>query len=288
MSRQTIKTYYQLTKPGIVYSNVMTAAAGFLFASRGHINGLQLLGLLVGIGLVIASACVFNNYIDRHIDMFMARTKKRATVTGEISRNQALTYGTVLGILGFVILMQSTNSITVLLGLIAIVTYVVVYGIAKRRSVHGTLVGTIPGALPLVAGYVTVTHSLDLAAGLLFLIMVVWQMPHFYAIAMYRRDDYAAAKLPVRSVTSGMKTTKKHIVAYVLAFFISICLLSATGYTGTVFLIVMVVVSLMWLKKGIDGRRVSDDVKWARGMFGFSLIVLLTFSFMLSIDVLLP
>jgi protoheme IX farnesyltransferase len=288
MNRESIKMYYQLAKPGIVYANAMTAAAGFFFASRGHINITQLMGFLAGISLVMASGCVFNNYIDRHIDLFMSRTKKRPTVTGKVSRNQALTYAAALGTVGFILLNLTTNLITVALGLIALFTYVVLYGIAKRRSVHGTLVGAIPGALPLVAGYTAVTQSLDLAAGILFLIMVAWQMPHFYAIAMYRREDYAAAKIPVLSVFSGMKATKRQIVVYTAIFVVAICSLSVTGFTGVTFLIVMLGLGSMWLKKGFDGRSAVDDVVWAKGMFGFSLIVLLVFSLMLSVDVLLP
>src|SRR5262249_4458865 len=148
--------------------------------------------LLVGMGLIIASACIFNNYIDRELDAKMARTQKRALVTHEISVAAALLFAIALGAAGFVVLSR-TNPLTVAVGPTAIITYVIFYGWARRHSVHGTLVGTIPGAASLVAGYTAATGRLDTAAWLLFAIMVVWQMAHFYSIATYRLADYKAA-----------------------------------------------------------------------------------------------
>jgi protoheme IX farnesyltransferase len=282
-----VKTYYQLTKPGIVYSNVMTAAAGFLLASNGHLNFTLLIYLLAGTALIIASACVFNNYIDRGIDAKMARTKKRAIASGEISARSALTYATILGFLGFVIL-SNTNWLTVAIGFGAIFSYVVLYGIAKRKTVHGTLVGTVPGGASLVAGYTAVSGKLDAEALILFLIMVAWQMPHFYSIAMYRLKDYKAAEIPVNPIVRGMKNTKFQIICYIFAFLLACSALSVFGYAGLTYRVVMIVVGTYWLWKGVRGINVHDDSKWARGMFGFSLITLLVFSAMISLNSWLP
>jgi protoheme IX farnesyltransferase len=282
-----VNKYYRLTKPGIVYSNAMTAAAGFLFASDGHVKLWNLLILLFGTSLIIASACVFNNYIDRGIDAKMKRTKKRATANGKIGALSVNIYATILGVLGFAVLAH-TNLTTFLIGVLAFFSYVVLYGIAKRKTIHGTLVGTIPGAASLVAGYTAVSGRLDLATLLLFLIMLTWQMAHFYSIAIFRLKDYKSAGLPVMPVVKGVKSTKLQIIAYIFVFIIVTIDLSFFGYAGLSFLFVMSGLGMYWLFKAIDGFKVRSDTKWARDMFGYSLIVLLVLSVMVSLNSFLP
>jgi len=284
----TVKEYYELTKPGIVYGNALTVLAGFLLASRGHISIWLLIATIVGVSLVIASACVFNNYIDRDIDKKMSRTKKRALVTGDISSQTALVYATVLGVVGFALLALYVNVLVVWLGLFAMVMYVAVYGFAKRRSVWGTVVGSVSGAIPPVAGYVAVVNTFDLGALLLFIILTLWQMPHFYAIAMYRRDEYAAAGIPVLAVKKGMKASRRQIMGYIIAFIAAALLLNILHYTGITYAVVMLALGIVWLVKGIKGLRAKDDIRWARGMFFFSLIVLTVFCLLLSVDAFLP
>ncbi len=283
-----VKTYYALAKPGIVYGNLLAAAAGFLLASKGQVDFWLLLAALAGIAFVIGSACVFNNYIDRDIDRHMARTKKRALVTGEISARGALVYATILGVAGVAILARFTNALTVWAGLLGVFFYVVLYGVAKRRSVYGTHVGSVAGAIPLVAGYTAVTNRLDGGAVLLFLVLALWQMPHFFAIALYRQKEYASAKLPVWPVQKGAVSTQLQILIYVMLFTFAASLLTVFGYTGYTYLAVMVLVGLYWLRLGLRGLRTKDHVQWGRTMFFFSLKVLLVFCGMISIDFLLP
>lgn len=282
------KKYYQLTKPGIIYGNLITATAGFLLASKGHIHVWLLLATLGGIGTIIGSACVFNNYIDRGIDVKMKRTSKRALVTGLIPTTHALIFAFLLGMFGLLLLVVYLNLLTVLLGTIAFVDYVALYGLAKRRSVHSTLVGSVAGAMPITAGYTAVTNRFDSGAILLFLVLTCWQMPHFYAIAMYRFKDYKAAGLPVLPVKKGMRQTKIQILIYTATFVFATALLSVYGLTGYCYLIVMFVVGGVWLWRGLQGFKAPDDARWARKMFGFSLIVLLVFSVMISVNVWLP
>jgi protoheme IX farnesyltransferase len=282
-----IKKYYLLTKPGIIRGNLVTAVAGFLFASNGDVHFLDLIILLLGIALVIAAACVANNYIDRDIDRKMERTKKRPLVTGDISTKSAIIYACLLGLMGFILLLQ-LGYLTVLIGIVGVIDYVVVYGYAKRRSVHGTLIGGISGATALVAGYVAVTNSLDLTAAFLFLIMLVWQMPHFYAIAIYRRQDYLAAGLPVMSVVKGVRYTQVLTIIYIALYTVSAATLPAFGYTGVTYFIVMTVLSLAWLWMAILGLANKDNAKWGHQIFGFSLIVLIVFSVLLSVNNFLP
>ncbi|MDB5181323.1 MAG: protoheme farnesyltransferase, partial [Candidatus Saccharibacteria bacterium] len=198
-----LKAYYRLTKPGIIYGNLLTAIGGFLFGAQGDINPYLLVAMSVGTSMIIASACVFNNYIDRDIDAYMARTKKRALVSKQISPTKALIFGGALGLIGVIVLYCFTNIPTLALGIIGFVSYVFLYTFSKRRTVYSTLIGSISGSTPIAAGYTAATGQFDSAALILFLIMAIWQLPHFYAIGIFRRDDYAAAGVPILSVVKG-------------------------------------------------------------------------------------
>jgi len=275
-------------KPGIVYGNSLPLIGGFLFASKWDIDTGLFLSVLIGTGLVMASACVFNNYIDRGIDRKMKRTVWRALAKGSISGPAALTFGTVLGVLGFGVLLIWTNTLTAALGAVAFIDYIVLYGWTKRHSVHGTLVGTIAGAVPPVAGYCAVTGELDANAFIIFMIMVFWQMVHFYAIAIRRMKDYKAAGIPVLPLVKGVAETKVQMILYAIGFTFAVIALSTRGTAGYIFSIVMAVLGMVWVYKGLKSFKVSNDVQWAKHMFKFSLIVLLAFSAMLSVGSILP
>lgn len=279
-----IKPYYYLTKPGIVYGNWLSVIAGFFLASRGSFNPLLFITTLLGIGFVMASGCVFNNYIDRDIDEKMDRTKRRALVTKKIPVRNALIFGTILGILGFGLLYFFTNLLTTFIAFIGFFFYVIVYTFSKRKTVYGTLLGSISGAVPPVVGYTAVTNNFDAAALLLFMLLVIWQMPHFYAIAIFRLQDYKEAGIPVLPVKRGINFTKIEIVGYIILFTLTIPFLTLLGYTGYVYLVVMLLLSFMWLVKGITGFRTKDTTLWARSLFKFSLIVLLALCVMISIN----
>jgi protoheme IX farnesyltransferase len=255
---------------------------------RGKFQFGLFLGLIIGTSLVIACGCVINNYIDRSLDKNMARTKHRSLVTGKIPSVNAIVYGIILGLIGFWLLLAYTNDLTALIGAIGLFFYLVMYSFWKRRSWLGTAVGSVSGATPITAGYTAVTGHFDSAALLLFLTMVFWQMPHFYAIAMYRFKDYKSAGLPVLPVKKGYKRTKIEILLYVTAFTITAVMLTVRHYTGYIYMAVMLIVGLYWLQEGIAGFHASDDAKWARRMFFFSLITLLILCVSLSVGALLP
>jgi protoheme IX farnesyltransferase len=295
----TFKDYYQLAKPGIIYGNVLTTVAAFLFAWRWHFSTRALVAHFfflfsttnLGIALVIGSACVFNNYLDRNIDKNMMRTKNRALATGKISVQAALIYGTILGIIGLALLYEYVNVLTALIALFGFISYVVIYGIAKRESHWGAVVGSVPGAVPIVVGYTAVTNRLDLAALILFVVLVAWQMPHFYAIAMYRLEEYTSAGIPVLPAKKGMHVTKVHILCYTIAFVLATALLTVFRFTGFLYLAVILIIGCMWLSRAIKGFRSNtneSDAKWARKFFLFSLITLLTFCVALSVGAVLP
>ncbi|MET0779334.1 MAG: heme o synthase [Candidatus Saccharimonadales bacterium] len=284
------KKYYRLTKPGIIYGNALNTAAGFFFAASyyRHFDLWTLLAVLAGSSLVIASGCVVNNYIDRGIDVKMERTKKRALVQGTISGQTALIYGGILGVIGFTILALYTNWLTVGIGAVGYFFYVVMYSVFKRRSVFGTLIGAVSGAVPPLAGYVAVTNSLDSAAITVFLILVFWQMPHFYAIAIYRLKDYKAAGIPVWPAKKGIPSTKIQMVAYIIAFTVTAASLTLFGYTGLTYLGVVLGLGMAWLLRALEGFNAVDNTAWARKMFFFSLIVTLVMCAILSVGPLLP
>jgi heme o synthase len=282
----SLKEYYRLAKPGIIYGNAITAIAGFLLASKGYVNFALLLAMLVGISLVVASGCVFNNYIDRDIDAKMERTKHRALVKGTISGMSAIIYGATLFALGVLVLALNTNPLTVGLALGGFFFYVVVYSLwGKRGTVYGTVIGSISGAVPPVVGYCAVSNNFDLGAILLFVILILWQMPHFFAIAMYRVDEYAAAGIPVLPLKKGNRAAKLQMTLYIIAFIVTALLLTVFGYTGYVYFAVVAVFGLVWLGLCVQGFRAKDDKVWARKMFLFSLVMILLLSIMLSIRV---
>lgn len=286
-SKKRVKQYYALTKPGIIYSNILSAFAGYLFGAKGNASLQTLVALLLGVGLVIACGCVLNNILDVAIDKRMERTKKRALVTNVISKKSAYIYAIVLGVIGLWLLATYTNTLTVMCGLLGLLFYVVVYGYAKRTTVHSTLVGTISGALPPVAGYVAATNSLDVKALLLFLLLVTWQMPHFYAIAIRRLADYKAANLPVLPAVKGTKATVMQMKFYIVAYAVVVVLLSTLGDAGVVFGIVMIAVALRWLYIAFTNNSLKT-IDWAKKVFLFSLIVLLASNVMLSVAYYLP
>lgn len=283
------RSYLQLIKPGITLSNTLTGIAGFfLAASVVPFSIAAFIGAVVGIASVIASACVFNNVLDRDIDKRMKRTAKRDVASGVISLPKALVFASALGITGFTALIFLTNFITVILGIVAFIWYIVIYGYAKRTTAFSTIIGGVAGALPPAAGYTALTGSIDTAAILLFLILFFWQMPHFYAIAMFRKSDYASAKLPVWSVVYGMKSAKRQIFLYVVVYAIVAALLFVAGYVGVVYLVLSSALSIYWLYRGISLYNKIDDEEWARKMFGASLLILLAMCLLIGIGGYLP
>ena len=266
------RLYFKLTKPGILFGNAVTSTGGFLLASRQHFDARLFLYMLLGLLLVVASACVFNNHIDKEKDRLMQRTKNRPLAKGEISSAKALCFGVALGVLGSVLLFGLVGRVAAASALLGWAVYVLWYSPAKYRTVHGTLIGSIAGAMPPVVGYTALSHQLDLAALLLFAMVTLWQMPHFYAIALYRLEDYAAAGTPVLPLIRGIRSTKIQMLLYICGFFAASLLLPLLGFTGLGFLIIATLVGLSWLLLNIRGFGKVNDRSWGRSMFLFSLI----------------
>jgi len=285
----SFKHFIQITKPGIIFGNVLSVAGGFFLASKGHVDLALFLAAAIGTSLVVASGCVFNNCIDRDIDLKMERTKNRVLVQGLLSVKLALIYASLLGIAGVTLLYWVANPLAALFAVIGFVIYVGLYSLyLKRKSVHGTLVGSLSGAMPPVIGYCAVSNSFDMAALTLLVMFSLWQMPHSYAIAIFRFNDYRAASIPVLPVERGIQVAKRHILYYILAFLVATLMLTLGGYAGMSYMAVAAAMGMYWLYMAWTGNKAADDRVWARKLFVFSIFTITALSVMMSLDFKVP
>lgn len=280
------RRYLSVTKPGIIMGNLISVAGGFLLASRGDIDPWLMVVTLIGLSLVVASGCAINNVIDRDIDVAMARTRTRVTVTGEMSAFAALSHGVLLGVVGFGLLIAYTTQAAVFFAAFGYVIYVGVYSLyMKRNSVYGTFVGSLSGAVPPVVGYCAVTGQFDIGALILLVMFSLWQMPHSYAIAIFRFKDYQAAGIPVLPVAQGIDKGKRHIVLYIAVYALVVMLLPISGYTGAAFMAVACITSFWWLLMALRGyRRNVNLTSWARQVFAFSIVNITALSIAMAVD----
>lgn len=277
--------YYLLTKPGIILGNLVTVAAGFLLASKGVMHVQLFCATLLGLALIMASACVFNNYIDRQVDQKMKRTKNRILVKKLISGRNAIFFAILLGALGILILLSYTNLLTVFVASVGFFVYVVLYSFWKCHTIYGTAIGSIAGAVPPVVGYCAVSNHFDTGALILFAMLVLWQMPHFFAIAFFHFDDYVAANIPVLPVIKGARKTKIHMVLYILGFILAAAMLTFFNYTGYVYLIVATSLGLVWLGLCLKGFKSDNNQLWGQQMFRLSLLIIASLSFIIPFDI---
>ncbi|EGY0107444.1 protoheme IX farnesyltransferase, partial [Listeria monocytogenes] len=220
-SRFTVRDFTELVKIGIVNSNTITAFTGMWLAFQ--LNGISFIQnvdviffTIVGSALIVAASGAFNNVIDRDIDGIMERTKNRPTMTGKISGKRALMVALVLGVVGTIMLFMTTWQAGVL-GVIGVFLYVVVYSLyAKRKLVSNTVIGSFSGAVPPLIGWFAVEPTFSIVPIMLFLVMFCWQPPHFYAIAIKRKEEYAAAGIPMLPVVKGIERTKKSMFFWVI------------------------------------------------------------------------
>lgn len=267
------KNYYRLTKPGIVYGNVLHALACALLAwslTRGPLW--EILWVSVGLALIVASACVINCIMDRGLDAKMERTKKRPLPQHKISVRSAVIYAAVLLIVGAVVLWYFTNVVALIAALIGHVMYTAVYGYTKRHSWMGTMVGTIPGAMPVFVGYAAVDPSLPATAWLLWVAVLLWQLPHFYALSLYRKDDYAKSGLPMMSVVKPRKMVMQHITVTAVMYVLPVIALVYVSPLPMASTLLMVIAALMWVYVILFAKGRGSD-PWARKVFGTSLIL---------------
>lgn len=281
----------QVIKPGIVFGNAITVLGGYFLAAKGNPDWLVLLQVLVGTLTVIASGCVINNIIDRDIDSRMQRTCDRVLVTGELSITNAILYAALLLGIG-VVCLAATTPLALYSALFGYVVYVGFYSLYfKRQSVWGTFIGSFSGAIPPVIGYAALTPAIDGVYWVLFAMFAIWQMPHAYAIAVFRKKDYSAASIPVLPVKHSFRTTQWHITISIALFLVVGSLLTALNTTGYWYLGVHLLLSGYWLViamkpiKVTSGQdQVQQQIKWAYKIFGLSIIIMMALCLMMAID----
>ncbi|EAS45503.1 protoheme IX farnesyltransferase [Photobacterium profundum] len=281
-----IKGYIAITKPGIIIGNLISVLAGFFLAAKTEGVSLPLLSCtLVGVALVIASGCVINNIYDRDIDLKMSRTRQRSLAQGTINVDLAFLYALLMLLLGTALLYRWVNPLSAVVVLLGYVFYVFFYTMwYKRHSVYGTLVGSVSGAIPPLVGYLAVTNFISVDAVLLFTLFCLWQMPHSYAIAMFRMQDYAVAGIPVLPVVEGIHTARRHMMAYVVAFMLVALALFVFGHGGAEYLVVSSLVCLMWCRVTFKPITQDSYVAWSKTVFKTSLIVVTAISGVLGLE----
>lgn len=286
--RATIKDYYKLIKPGIIISNSLATFAGFWIASGKQIDSWALLFFsMVGTALVMASGTVLNNYLDRDLDAKMIRTSKRALPSGLIKPSVVLIYGICLGVIGLTMLYFGTTMLAALFGLLGLFIYVWIYTAwFKRTSEWSTFVGAFSGAMPPVVGYYSIDDAPGMAGALiLFAFLFLWQPPHFWALGIMRTEDYRAAGFPLLPVVKGTEVTKFAMMRYIVLIVPVSILLTVYGYTGTFYLIGATVLGLVWAVIGFMGfKQGTDNDKWARKMFLFSINYLTILLLLMVLD----
>ncbi|MCM3740297.1 heme o synthase [Oceanobacillus luteolus] len=266
-------------KTGIIKSNLIPMLAGLTLSLYTYeINPLDRLDnivlALIGTFLVIGAAGAFNNLYDRDIDSLMERTKNRPTVTGEIKTGKVLVIAVSMAVLG-VLALSLTTLLAGLLGFLGLFFYIVPYTMwSKRRTIYNTEIGSVSGAMPPLIGwssiYPDITHPAILG---LFVITVIWQMPHFYSIAIRKHKEYRAAKVPMLPVVKGIRRTYLQTNFYLILLIATSFLFSSLSIG---LMLVSLLLSVIWLGLSIFGYRRMDSERWAKSMFIYSLIHMTT------------
>ena len=278
-ARETARALWQLTKPGVSRLVFVTTWLGAALAPDQLLLW-PVVWTISGTCLIVASANTLNMYLEHEVDALMERTRLRPLPAGRLSREVALVFGCALGALGLFILGFLANPLTCALGAFALLTYVLVYTPLKAKSSAALYVGAVPGAMPPVLGYAGVNGALDAAAWSLFAVLFVWQIPHFLAITVFRRDEYAKAGLQVMPVAHGMRATKIAIQASSVALFAATVLPYVAGLGGTLYLVAASVSGCLFCAWALFGHRdaqgdagdaaASDGTsieRWARRLF---------------------
>ena len=280
--------YLVLCKPKVVSLIVFTAVVGMFLATPGMVPWDVLLFGTVGIGLAASSAAAINHVVDHRIDSIMARTKQRPLPEGKVSIVNAIIFAWFLGTISMGVLAFLVNPLTAGLTALSLIGYGFIYSMfLKRATPQNIVIGGAAGAAPPVLGWTAVTGTLDPNALLLFLIIFVWTPPHFWALAIYRRDDYAAADIPMLPVTHGTAFTRLHILLYTILLFIVTLLPYLVGMSGIFYLVGAILLGAGFLYYTILMYFNHED-KLAMQTFSYSIIYLMLLFAFLLIDHYIP
>ena len=279
-----VKSYYELCKPNVVLMMLVCALVGIVLASETLLPLMDIIIPLMGIALCSGSAAAINQIIDRDADAEMDRTDKRPIPQGEISVLNACIFAITIGILGVLILVYLVNTLTAILTVLALGGYAFIYTIyLKRATPQNIVIGGLAGAAPPLLGWASVTNTIEPNALLLVLIIFIWTPPHFWALAIYRKDDYAKQSIPMLPVTHGVDFTKLQIVLYTIILFLVSLFPYIVLMSGTIYLVSALILSSLFLFYSVR-LYLSDDDKYAMQTFWFSIYYIFLIFIALIID----
>ncbi|WP_019676890.1 heme o synthase [Arsukibacterium perlucidum] len=278
------RDYLELTKPKVVALLVLTAWVGMMLASPGLPDIAVVIFATIGIGLLSGAAAALNHVVDQRIDAQMARTHSRPVAKGRVSSQQAITFACALAATGFVLLYTGVNALTAWLTLLSLFGYAVVYTMfLKRATPQNIVIGGLAGAMPPLLGWTAVTGDIHGYALLLVMIIFAWTPPHFWALAIHRRDDYAKVNMPMLPVTHGIEYTKSAILLYTVLLCL-VCLLPyIVGMTGAVYLLGSTLLNLRFLQYAWK-LKFNADSTTAMATFKFSIVHLMILFLVLLVD----
>ena len=284
LASTTWRDYYELCKPRVVFLSVFTAIVGMVLATPGMVPLQPLIFGTLGIGLAAASAAAINQLVDQQADSIMGRTSKRPLPTGHLTNKQALIFAITIGLLAMVILVWLVNVLTAVLTFLSLIGYAVIYTMfLKRATPQNIVIGGAAGAAPPVLGWTAVTGTVDPNSLLLFLIIFAWTPPHFWALAIHKRDEYAKVDIPMLPVTHGVEFTRLHVLLYTIILIIVTLLPYLVGMSGLIYLGSAVILNAIFLYYAI---RLQSPRHPAIAMktFGYSILYLMLLFAALLID----
>jgi protoheme IX farnesyltransferase len=274
---QVIQSYYQLTKPRIIPLLLITTAGSMWIAAKGHVDPILLLATLAGGTFAAAAAQTINCIYDRDIDYDMERTRHRPIPSGRVQSRDALLFAIALTCISFTLLTVFANLLSALLAMSGIVFYVLVYTHwLKRHTAQNIVIGGAAGAIPALVGWAAVTGTLTWAAWVIFAIVFLWTPPHFWALALMIRDDYAKVGIPMLPVVAGNVTTTRQIWLYTLILIPSTLLLVyPLQVSGVVYGGIALLLGSIFLKKAWTLLQQPDDRQLARSLFLYSILYMM-------------
>jgi len=279
----TWRDYYELGKPRVVMLIVFTAIVGMFLAVPGLPPWSTVVLATLGIGLAASSAAAYNHVLDRRFDLQMARTQRRPIPTGHVTERQALSYATFLGVVSMLILWFGVNPLTAVLTFFSLIGYAVLYTAwLKHATPQNIVIGGAAGAAPPVLGWTAITNSVDPHALLLFLIIFTWTPPHFWALAIARRDEYAKAGIPMLPVTYGVAFTRLHILLYTILLVLVTLLPYLTGMSGLIYLAAAVILGAVFIYHAVALKLLASHNPMRT--FGYSITYLTVLFAALMID----
>jgi protoheme IX farnesyltransferase len=279
------RDYYELTKPRVVMLIVFTAVVGMFLAVPGWPSTATMLFGTIGIGMAASAAAVFNHVLDARIDIHMLRTRGRPLPAGRVSESNALAFASAICVLSMIVLWFLVNPLTAVLTFGSLIGYAVVYTVfLKRATPQNIVIGGAAGAAPPVLGWAAVTGEITSSALLLFLIIFVWTPPHFWALAIARKEEYAKVGIPMLPVTHGEGYTRLHILLYTILLVVITVIPYLTGMSGLIYLVTAVSLGAVFLNYAVRMLRDSDDVELPMRTFKFSITYLAALFAALLVD----